>query len=242
MKISKTSKLISVLVGFFLITSINIFAQDKSDEYQEELIITSKTKKSNSVSEIFSSNQKDYNFYDSIELSTGTFTFGIKHRKAEVFVDTETQKAGIQTYYQTSFFNFIFEEKDINLIAKCYEKYLQDFDNKVLIRNKSIKTRKIYTNNGECRVEWGTLKSMMNNFGDTKFFVGYEFKDNSPYFCIIIKEADNLLTNMGSYTAEKSVEVQLYFTKAEAKQFLNVLSPEVVKVNIPTNFSISDTY
>lgn len=239
---TKTSKIISVLFGFFLIISINIFAQDKSDVYQEEKLITSKSKKSNPISEIFSSNQKDYHFYDSAELSTGTFTFGIKHRKAEVFVDPKTLKAGIQTYYQTSFFNFIFEEKDINLIAECYEKYLQDFSNKVLIRNKSIKTRKIYTNNGKCRVEWGTLKSMMNNFGDTKFFVGYEFKDNSPYFCIIIKEAENLVKNMGTNIAEKSVEVQLYFTKAEAKQLLTILSPEVVKANTPINFSTSDTY
>lgn len=269
MKITKISKTLVACFSTLIITSTLAFAQNTNadeyeeiqtknldsgvDEYEDQVIIipdtensqntaTQKTKIKNPFEGMFSSKQSNYNFYDTIELNTGTFALGIKHRQAEVFVDPKTKKAGIQTYYQTSFFNFMFDEKDIALIAEAYEKYLQDFDNKALIRNNTMKTRKIYSNKGKCRVEWGTLKSMMNNFGDAKFHIGYEFKNKSPYFCIIVKDAKNLATDMGSNIAEKSVEVQLYFTKAEAKRFLEVLNPTVVKANTPNDTGTFDEY
>lgn len=191
---------------------------------------------------MFTPKQDKYKFYGEIPLSTGTIGYGIKHRTAQIFVDPQSKKVGIQTYYQSSFFDFMFDEKDVALIAEGFEKYLEDFANHKLIKNKSMKTRKIYTNKGNCRVEWGTVKFMMNNFGDAKFHVGYEFKNKSPYFCIIVKDAKNIATDIGSNHADKSVEVQLYFTKAEARQLLDMIGRERVKQELAQEALTNDEY
>ena len=191
---------------------------------------------------MFEPKQKKYIFYEQTPLSTGTIGYGIKPRTAEIFVDPKTKKVGIQVYYQSSFFDFMFDEKDVALIAEGFEKYLADFDAHVLIKNKTMKTRKMYTSKGNCRVEWGTIKAMINNYGDAKFHVGYEFKKNSPYFCIIVKDCKNIATDLGSNVAEKSVEVQLYFTKAEARQLLEKIGRERVKQELQEQAVSADSY
>ncbi len=211
----------------------------EGDTYEDEASTTAngstsktagkKKKEWNPFEGMFSSKQSKYIFYDSTPLSTGTIGFGIKARTGELFVDPKTGKVGIQVYYQSSFFDFMFDEKNIALIAEGFEKYLADFESHSLIKNHTMKTRRMYTAKGKCRVEWGTTKIMINNFGDAQFHVGYEFKKNSPYFCIIVKDAKNIAPDLGSNVAEKSVEVQLYFTKAQAKQFLQLAGRERVQ-------------
>lgn len=218
-----------------------------ADTYTEEVSDTKDRKKKKSTVKnpfegFFTPKQNKYNFYATIPLSTGTIGYGIKHREAEVFVDPKTKKAGIQTYYQTSFFDFMFDQKNIAIIAEAFDKYLQDFEAHNLIKNNTMKTRKIYSAKGKCRVEWGTIKAMINNYGDAQFHVGYEFKNKSPYFCIIIKDAKNIAPDLGSNVAEKSVEVQLYFTKAEARQFLDALSIERVKQELTEEVIDNDSY
>ena len=217
-----------------------------ADEYieasPEKKTTKPKSKIHNPFEGMFEPKQKKYIFYEQTPLSTGTIGYGIKPRTAEIFVDPKTKKVGIQVYYQSSFFDFMFDEKDVALIAEGFEKYLADFDAHVLIKNKTMKTRKMYTSKGNCRVEWGTIKAMINNYGDAKFHVGYEFKKNSPYFCIIVKDCKNIATDLGSNVAEKSVEVQLYFTKAEARQLLEKISRERVKQELQEQAVSADSY
>ena len=228
-------------------------ASEGADTYEEaaapvsnDTAKKSNTKNKNTVKNpfegMFTPKQDKYIFYGEIPLSTGTIGYGIKHRTAQVFVDPQSKKVGIQTYYQSSFFDFMFDEKDVALIAEGFEKYLEDFANHKLIKNKSMKTRKIYTSKGKCRVEWGTVKFMMNNFGDAKFHVGYEFKNKAPYFCIIVKDAKNIATDIGSNHADKSVEVQLYFTKAEARKLLDMIGRERVKQELAQEALTNDEY
>ena len=217
-----------------------------ADEYieasPEKKTTKPKSKIHNPFDGMFEPKQKKYIFYEQTPLSTGTIGYGIKPRTAEIFVDPKTKKVGIQVYYQSSFFDFMFDEKDVALIAEGFEKYLADFDAHVLIKNKTMKTRKMYTSKGNCRVEWGTIKAMINNYGDAKFHVGYEFKKNSPYFCIIVKDCKNIATDLGSNVAEKSVEVQLYFTKAEARQLLEKIGRERVKQELQEQAVSADSY
>lgn len=217
-----------------------------ADEYMEssteKKTAKPKSKIHNPFEGMFEPKQKKYIFYEQTPLSTGTIGYGIKPRTAEIFVDPKTKKVGIQVYYQSSFFDFMFDEKDVALIAEGFEKYLADFDAHVLIKNKTMKTRKMYTSKGNCRVEWGTIKAMINNYGDAKFHVGYEFKKNSPYFCIIVKDCKNIATDLGSNVAEKSVEVQLYFTKAEARQLLEKIGRERVKQELQEQAVSADSY
>lgn len=90
----------------------------------------------------------------------------------------------------------------------------------------------MYSTKGKCFEEWGTLKFMMEAFGPARFNVGYEFKKingkTSPYFCIIIEKAKNINDKAGTNVAQESVEIELYFTKAQAKQFVRLLGRESI--------------
>ena len=218
-------------------TGFNIYAQE-ADEYTDpepsvEVKQDSSKKAKKPAKEKSDHPIKDFIFgkekyieYDEIELGTGTITYGNKQRDAIMLFNPKTGKAGVRTYYQTNFYNILFDEKARNMIATGYANYLEDFANKRLVR-KNAKTKRVY---GKIKadVEWGTLKAMMNNRGNTEAFIGYTFIDKSPYFCIIIKQTDNTAENMGEYRIKQSVEVQLYFTKAQGKEFVRQLSAETL--------------
>ncbi len=155
-------------------------------------------------------------------------TAGIRQRYRQMIFTPNTEMAGIQVKYQAAMFNILFNEVVRGQIGGALSRYLEDYDNKRLLRKKNSKTRKIY-GKGKCYIEWGTLKSMMNNYANTTVQLGYEFKRNSPYFCLIIKGADNEQKNMGSYIMEESTEVQLYFTRAKAKVFAAALNGDSIE-------------
>lgn len=225
-------------------SDINLVSEDEyyENELEEEKEkTTTKKKKKNPFEGFFTPKQKEYHFYETIPLSTGTIGFGIKPKEAEIFLIPGTSKIGIQVYYQTSYFGIIIDEKDAVFIEEAFSRYVDDFDQKKLIRKKNSKTRKMYGSKGKCRVEWGTIRSMMNNYGDTTYQLGYEFKDKSPYFCIIIKDAKNIATDIGSNVSEKSVEIQLYFTKAQARNFLDSIGKERLQKEY-MNISETESY
>lgn len=227
-------------------SDINLVSEDEYyenelEEEKEKTTTKKKKKKKNPFEGFFTPKQKEYHFYETIPLSTGTIGFGIKPKEAEIFLIPGTSKIGIQVYYQTSYFGIIIDEKDAVFIEEAFSRYVDDFDQKKLIRKKNSKTRKMYGSKGKCRVEWGTIRSMMNNYGDTTYQLGYEFKDKSPYFCIIIKDAKNIATDIGSNVSEKSVEIQLYFTKAQARNFLDSIGKERLQKEY-MNISETESY
>lgn len=217
---------------------------DSEDQSAEKAAAGKTTKKKTNPFKEFLFGKEKYIFFDSTELATGTIAWGIKPRIAEVILNPEINKAGVQVYFQSSFFNILFDEKNRALIADALEKYLEDFDNRKLEKGKYLKTRRAYVKNGKCSLEWGTVKIMMNAFGDTNFTVGYEFKKvnekNSPYFCIIIEKCKNKNDKAGTYKVEESVEMQLYFTKAQAKQLVKLLGRESINEQMAKYYSMQN--
>lgn len=172
--------------------------------------------------------KEKYIYYDTVELATGTMAMGIKPRPGQMIFNPKTEMAGIQVNYQSAIFNILFDEKTRYQIADALSRYLDDYEGKRLVRKKNSKTRKIY-GKGNCYIEWGVLKSMMNNHANTRVQFGYEFKKDSPYFCLIIKGAENEQKNMGTYVAKESTEVQLYFTRTKARAFAAALSDDAIE-------------
>lgn len=220
--------------------------QEQDDYIENEKPQDKKSKKkpkqkefgsSGNVFKDFIFGKEKYIYYDNVELATGTMTAGIKQRPGQMIFNPKTEMAGIQVNYQAAIFNILFNEKTRGQITDALSHYLEDYDNKRLLRKKNSKTRKIY-GKGKCYIEWGSLKSMMNNHANTVVQFGYEFKKNSPYFCLIIKGADNEQLNMGSYIAKESTEVQLYFTRTKAKVFAAALSDDAIKAQREVYFQI----
>ncbi len=197
-------------------------AQSKKKSKQKEF------GSSGNVFKDFIFGKEKYIYYDTVELATGTMAMGIKPRPGQMIFNPKTEMAGIQVNYQSAIFNILFDEKTRGQIADALSRYLEDYKNKRLVRKKSARTRKIY-GTGKCYVEWGVLKSMMYNYANTRVQFGYEFKGDSPYFCLIIKGAKNEVQNMGENIAKESTEVQLYFTRTKAKVFAAALGDDAVK-------------
>lgn len=269
MKLTLSKKIFS-LVAISFISFGTVFAQEsESDEYEPAQVITEaddyteikeaadsknskqtkdKKKKSEHPVKDFFFGKEKYIYFDEMPLSTGTIGFSIKNRLAQTILNPETEMAGVQTYFQSAYFNILFDEKNRAYIADAVQKYLSDFENHKLERGKYMKTRKIYGNKGKCYVEWGTIKMMMDAYTHTTFTVGYEFKKvndkESPYFCIIIRAGDNENEHMGTNTTKGTTEVELYFTKAQARQLADLLGRESIKgqLNEYYNIKASDEY
>lgn len=170
-----------------------------------------------------------YAHYDTVQLATGTLLgIDVKPREAELIYNPKTDMSGVATYYQTNYYEILWDAKTRQGITDALAMYLKDFEAKKLIRNSNLKTRRLYLKNGKSEIQWGTLKIFCDNKAKCTVEAGYEFKNKSPYFCIIIKQGKNIAENIGTNVPRESTEVQLYFTKAQAKAFVDLISNEAV--------------
>lgn len=211
-----------------------LFAQSDADSYDDgnstrktavKDAKTSKQSDENWLKEFFFGKEK-YIEYDTIRCGTGTITYGIKAREATMLYNPETRKAGVRVYYQTNFYNVVFDIKNRQAITAAVNNYLNDFENKRLVR-KSAKTKRAY-GKGKAHIEWGTVKVMMDKFTDTEVWYGYTFIDGSPYFSIIVKQGKNQREHQSEYEIKESVEVQLYFNRAQAKELVRQLDQKIL--------------
>ncbi|WP_027728042.1 hypothetical protein [Treponema sp. C6A8] len=196
-------------------------------------VITAKTKldaNGNSVSfwkELLLGKQK-YVEYDDVDLQTNNVFQKKKERQSTMIYNPVTKKAGVSTYFETMFFNFVFSYADRQLIIKGVESYLDDFENKRLIHNKN-KSTKMY-GRGKCFAEYGTVKIMMNHESDTTFSVGYRFEKKTPYFVVSIRGAKDQAENQSTYAVKEFPTVTMYFTRAQAKDFAEKLGQDQLDV------------
>ena len=177
--------------------------------------------------ELFLGKQK-YVEYDDIELQTNNVFQQQKERQSTMIYNPVSKKAGVSTYFQTMFFNFVFSESERELIIRAVDSYIKDFENKRLIHNNN-KSTKMY-GSGKCLAEYGTVKIMMNHESNTTFKAGYRFEKKSPYFVISVKGAKDEAKNQGTYTVKDFPTVTMYFTRAQAKDFAEKLSQDQLDV------------
>ena len=112
-------------------------------------------------------------------------------------------------------------------MKESVEKYLADFENKKLIRDKTSKTGTIY---GKTKgsMKWGTAPFMMNAMSEPTINFGYAFVKKSPYFRIKINPTKNQAQNQGKMEEQTTIDMYLYLTKAQAKQLVELLSDQYV--------------
>ena len=177
--------------------------------------------------ELFVGKQK-YIEYDDVELQTNNVFQKQKERLSTMIYNPMTKKGGVSTYFQTMYFNFLFSESDRELIIKAVDSYLSDFENKRLIHNNN-KSTKMY-GKGKCYAEFGTVKMMMGHEANTTFLTGYRFEKKSPYFVISVQGAKDEAPNQPEYTVKEFPTVTMYFTRAQAKDFVEKLSQDQLDV------------
>lgn len=166
--------------------------------------------------------------YDDVTLQTGTVFMQQKERNSTMIYNPKTQEAGLATYYQTMFFNFVFSQDERERIIKAVDSYLSDFENKRLIHNNNKSTKMYGT--GKCFADFGTTKIMMNHEAKTTYKVGYRFEKKAPYFVISVQGAKDQAENQSEYQVKEFPTVTMYFTRAQAKDFAAKLNQDQLNV------------
>ena len=164
---------------------------------------------------------------DEFSVSTPTVTFGIKQKVATFVYGVKSKRFGFGAPYMAAYYYLTFDDTGRNTYIKAVESYLKDFEEKKLDR-QSKKTEKIY-GFVNSRLDWGSIKSSTPNNGEGSAYLGYTFKDKSPYFTITIYPVGNEKRLAGDDSADaESLLLHFYFTKAQAKQLAEFLSDENV--------------
>ncbi|MCR5766466.1 MAG: hypothetical protein K6G09_10900 [Treponema sp.] len=198
-----------------------------SDAYEE--VIPAETKKKSSFSEsvanFFKIGNQAFIEYDTTELSVLNPVGTLKKEDAVFACIKDTDQAGFGCQYISGFYYVFLDTDSRKKLIDAGNQYFKDFENKKLDR-KSKKTQQKY---GKVKsdVYFGSLKMQAKNHAQPVTYYGYSFKKNSPYFTITCMAAQNLrYTSVDDIYPVNSTVVVYYFTKAQLKNLMNLLSEE----------------
>ena len=220
MKFSKKSfTLIAFFAIFALSTQISAQSAD-NDIFSEKKLKTIKVNKPKGLG-LFS--RKTINY------ECGTFScyapnqiFKMEEVEGTVYYNSALKMAGFQANYYHQIYYLFMNENSRKKIKENVEQYIKDFGEHSL--SKKGKTYKKYGEES-IRLEWGTIPSMVDAYGNGKLQSGYRFYNDSPYFTLTVWPVKNLEKTKAAGSA-KSVKIQYFFTKQQAEIFANLLSNE----------------
>jgi len=203
-------------------------------------------KKKNIVKEIFSfGNRDDYSKYYEIGVYQKEIT-GMKEKRATTLIRTDDYMAGFGCYYQLAYYIIQFDDVNRQRLIEAANTYFKDFEEKNLQR-KGKRTEQAY-GKISYRLDWGSISSTTPNNGSGNGYVGYKFIKGSPYFTISnYPFKNNHYDVVGDTTTRESIDLCLYFTKAQLRELLEFLSTEninklVTEMNENLAASEADTY
>ncbi|MCR4579350.1 MAG: hypothetical protein K5681_03285 [Treponema sp.] len=199
---------------------------DEEISMTAEESIKSAKKKTNAFQDFFTlGNKNELMICD----TSSVFTTGISgkpvQKEAIIALNTEDGTAGFGSPYLAAYYIVQFDENGRKKLAKAVENYLSDFENKRLQR----KGKNLYKQYGSvnAKLHWGALKSSTPNNGKGPVYFGYGFENQSPYFTISAFPVKNDYYDVaGESTTRESMNLKYYFTKAQAKELVNMLSDE----------------
>lgn len=153
--------------------------------------------------------------------------FGVlKQKRATVTIDPKLQEAGFGSSYLAAYYYLFWDAAARESLIKAIDDYYSDFENKRLKRDNG-NSYKIY-GKIPVRLRWGTLSNSTPNNGETEMYVGYKFKEKSPYFVITIYPAFNEYSNVTDAVDRESMMLTYYFTKAQLLDLKSMLDNEVI--------------
>ena len=187
----------------------------------------------------FTNSEKFYRF-DTTSVFTQEIS-GLKEKTAQTVIRMDEDYAGFGSYYMAAYYIIQFDESARKKLANAVEAYLSDFENKRLQR-KGKHTDRTY-GRISYRLDWGTTSSITPNNGEGEGYLGYEFVKDRPYFVIYNYPFENkYYERAGDATFRESMTLRYYFTKAQARQLVELLSEENLAAQLSgTNISREPT-
>ncbi len=165
---------------------------------------------------------------------------GIKQTEAEIVYYPKNDTAGFGSSFKALYYYLTFDDSARNSLIKDVDRYFSDFDEKKLSRTAK-KTEKAY---GKINVDvtWGTIKGNSPNYGSGSLNVGYQFVEKSPYFILTLYPIDNIPFETGAVNEPKSLKLEYFFTKNQARMLADALKDEALESKIWESEGISYDY
>ena len=225
--------------------AIDVYSEDESEELnsqlpetvksannEEDIVISdsikSAKKKTSGLQDLFTlGNKNEIMTCDETSLFTSSISGNPTQKNAIVVLNTKDGTAGFGSQYLAAFYFVLMDDAARGKLKAAVENYLSDFENKRLQR----KGRNLYKQYGSSdgKLQWGSLKTSTPNYGYGKLYYGYSFENKSPYFTISsFPVVNEYYTQAGEATSRESINVKYYFTKAQAKALIDMLSDEKI--------------
>jgi hypothetical protein len=128
----------------------------------------------------------------------------------------------LQFMYETVTYRQYWDAPARQRFITAVTQYKADFDAKNL-NGRSSQSRKAY-GSFKSKTEWGQFKFMVNSTGYPRVELGYIFNNNSPYFIITQRSAQNIKRE--NDTPNGSLFIELFFTRAMADDLVNLFNQQ----------------
>jgi hypothetical protein len=154
--------------------------------------------------------------------SVGTFDaqferfFSSRVRKTEVeaIFHPRHNYVSLEFRHELVTYRQFWDEPARKQFAAALELYKKDFENRKLTNNNK-RTKSVY---GKVKghVEWLLTKFTKTRVSYPIIDIGYQFKENTPFFAVLMRSAKEVVTQEDDSDATYSQPVNMYFTRAQA--------------------------
>lgn len=171
-------------------------------------------------------NDGEFITVDESSVFTPNFFGTLKQKKTVVSIDPKLKEGGFGSIYLAAYYFLFWDFNSRKKVFEAVDNYFSDFQNKRLKRD--LKTSYKVYGKIPVRLRWGTTKISTPNNGTTEMYVGYMFKNNSPYFTLTIYPTFNKYSEISDAVDKESLKLTYYFTKSQLSELKNMLSEEII--------------
>jgi hypothetical protein len=153
------------------------------------------------------------------------FSSAIEKKDADVVYDPRQDAVYVQFRYQMISFRQYWNRPNREKVLAALEQYTAAYEEKNLPLKGNRAKRAFGVVIG--MVEWGQTAFagvLMNSRGSPYLELGYQFKQNSPYFTVVMRSAEN--EKNATSSENKSLEITSYYTRAQGKELAALFDQE----------------
>jgi len=165
--------------------------------------------------------------YPNMVADMDPFSVGTFEAQFDRFLSSKVKKTEIETVFHPRY-NYVslefkyelltyrqfWDEQARKQFSTSLELYKRDFEDGKLVKNNR-KTKSVY-GNVKGRVEWLMSKYTKTRISNPIIEIGYQFKENTPFFTTFMRSAKEISTEDDNSTAMNSQPLNMYFTRAQA--------------------------
>jgi len=168
-----------------------------------------------------------YKKYPNMVADMDPFSVGTFEAQFDRFLSSKVKKTEIEAVFHPRF-NYVslefrselltyrqfWDEPARRQFAAALELYKRDFQDGKLVNNNR-KTKSVY-GKVKGRLEWLMSRYTKTRVSNPIIEIGYQFKENNPYFTTLMRSANEVITEDDDSTATNSQPIYMYFTRAQA--------------------------